>query len=453
MALKPEFISIMREIRDTMYPEIVTAFESIAISEEAITNMYEEIVIINDRIVDINNSIKSITMGTVLTIANNPDGTHGDAAARYNGTLNKFEFDIPAGAKGNTGLQGSTGLEGAQGIQGLKGDTGDKGDTGAQGSTGPTGSQGAQGVAGATGATGSQGPSGIGIDIQGTATLTEIMGKPFNIVGQSWLTSTAGVDSDGLPVDVNDVMRATGSKWITVGPLEGPEGPQGIQGDEGTVGPQGATGPEGIQGIQGTTGAKGDTGDTGAQGVKGDTGEQGLVGETGTTGAVGPKGESYVIRGTDTIANIIIKVRVAGDMWIASDIGTVATVPTIPGDGIYWDGTVDSNVGQIRGPEGVVNFATQAEVDAGSIDDAGVTPETFENADKWNNYLPKTGGTLTGSLTLLSGQSGTNAKQAQEVVESVASGNEIRIPKMVRMSQANYDLITPVATTFYVIVG
>lgn len=436
MALKPEFISLMREIRDTMYPEIVIAYDSVTTSEKAISDMYAEIVVINDRIVDINNSIKAITMGTVITVENNPDGTHGDAAARYNATLNKFEFDIPAGSKGNDGLQGIEGVEGVQGIQGLKGDTGDKGDTGAQGSTGPTGSQGTQGVAGATGATGSQGPSGIGIDIQGTATLTEIMGKPFNVVGQSWLTSTAGIDSDGLPVDVGDVMRATGSKWITVGPLQGPEGPQGIQGDEGTIGPEGATGPEGIQGIQGTTGAKGDTGDTGAQGVKGDKGDIGLTGDTGATGAVGPKGESYIIRGTDTIASIIAKVRVAGDMWIASDSGVVATVPTVPGDGIYWDGAVDLNVGQIRGPEGVVNFATQAEVDAGLVDDAGVTPETLAL------YPPIVANTNKVGVT--------NEIKSDT---AAAGGGTTQVVNQVSCTQAAYDLLTPVAATVYVIVG
>ena len=63
-------------------------------------------------------------------------------------------------------------------------------------------------------------------------------------------------------------------------------------------GPQGATGPQGPKGDTGATGAqgpKGDTGATGPQGPKGDTGatgQQGPKGATGATGATGPKGDT-----------------------------------------------------------------------------------------------------------------------------------------------------------------
>ena len=66
-------------------------------------------------------------------------------------------------------------------------------------------------------------------------------------------------------------------------------GPQGPKGD---TGPQGEPGPQGPQGPQGP---KGDTGATGPQGNTGDTGAtgpQGPKGDTGATGATGPKGDT-----------------------------------------------------------------------------------------------------------------------------------------------------------------
>lgn len=360
--------------------------------------MYAEITVIDERIVAINNSIKSITMGTVITVDPNPDGSHGIAKARYNSTINKFEFDIPAGSDGIAGATGTTGEQGVQGIQGLKGDTGDIGLTGAQGTTGLTGPTGIQGVPGTTGEKGEQGLAGIGIDIQGHDTLSAILAKPSTTIGESWITTTSGTDADGLAVDIDDVIRATGTKWITVGPIEGPAGAQGVQGLQGEQGIQGDVGTQGIQGIQGLAGAKGDTGNTGAQGIQGIQGVDGPIGPAGATGLTGTSGESYIIRGTDTVANIVAKVKNAGDMWIASDSGIVETVPVIPGDGIYWDGIVDTAVGQIRGPVGVVDYASQTEVDEGTITDKSINPKTLADFDKFNSYLPKTGGTLTGAL-------------------------------------------------------
>ena len=65
---------------------------------------------------------------------------------------------------------------------------------------------------------------------------------------------------------------------------------KGPKGDKGDPGPQGE---QGIQGPKGDTGATGATGATGPQGPKGDTGPQGPqgnTGATGATGATGPKG-------------------------------------------------------------------------------------------------------------------------------------------------------------------
>ena len=78
--------------------------------------------------------------------------------------------------------------------------------------------------------------------------------------------------------------------------LKGPKGDTGAQGPKGDTGPQGEQGIQGIQGPKGDTGAtgpqgpKGDKGDTGAQGPKGDPGEKGPQGPKGATGATGPQG-------------------------------------------------------------------------------------------------------------------------------------------------------------------
>lgn len=39
-----------------------------------------------------------------------------------------------------------------------------------------------------------------------------------------------------------------------------------------------------------------------------------------------------------------------------------------------------------------------------------------------------------------------------DLIESTDSGNEVRIPRIVKMTQVDYDAITPVATTMYVII-
>lgn len=104
MALKPEFIGLLRDIRDTKYPEISAwhiSIEEMNISIEAIYSAMNE-----------------ITVGTVTTIENLPDDTHGVATASYDAVTSVLNFGLPAGDKGeigDTGATGSTGLTGATG--------------------------------------------------------------------------------------------------------------------------------------------------------------------------------------------------------------------------------------------------------------------------------------------------------------------------------------------------
>ena len=56
----------------------------------------------------------------------------------------------------------------------------------------------------------------------------------------------------------------------------------------------------------------------------------------------GATGQGLSPKGTDTAANIILKVGTNGDYWIASDTG----------DGYIYDGSAWTNVGAVRGPQG-----------------------------------------------------------------------------------------------------
>ncbi len=60
------------------------------------------------------------------------------------------------------------------------------------------------------------------------------------------------------------------------------------------------------------------------------------------------------IKGTDTIANILILTGNMGDIWIANNDDAGATPPGVTGDGYSWNTDLNSwvNIGPIRGPQG-----------------------------------------------------------------------------------------------------
>ena len=163
------------------------------------------------------------------------------------------------------------------------------------------------------------------ITLKGTDTEVNILAKAGMVAEDLWIAS-----------DTLDGWVYDGTTWVNIGLLQGPQGVQGVQGIQG------------IQGIQGETGPKGDSGDTGAQGIQGIQGEiglqgpQGPIGETGPQGPIGETGAGLVVKGTDTVANILLKSGVEGDFWIASDTG----------DGYSYVSGSWVNTGQIRGPQG-----------------------------------------------------------------------------------------------------
>lgn len=86
---------------------------------------------------------------------------------------------------------------------------------------GPIGQQGEQGI---------QGPAGGGITMQGSDTVANILLKDDSTPGLMWIAVDTGVDDDGTAVAIGDGLVSTGTKWITVGAIRGPQGPQGDPG-------------------------------------------------------------------------------------------------------------------------------------------------------------------------------------------------------------------------------
>lgn len=207
-----------------------------------------------------------------------------------------------------------------------------------------------------------------------------------------------------------------------IGP-EGPEGPEGPQGIQGVQGIQGLTGDAGIQGLQGVQG------DQGIQGIQGPIG---LTGLTGDQGIQGEQGSGVTIQGTDTIANILLKTNTEGHMWVSTDSGLDDLGNTVTaGDGIVSAGTDWYTVGPVRGPTGpqgiqgiqgiqgvqgiqgdigltgdagadgidgtngvdgvdgsdaTVTYGSDAEVEAGILDDVSISPKTLhQSAITFNN--------------------------------------------------------------------
>lgn len=195
------------------------------------------------------------------------------------------------GPKGSTGLQGEVGPRGNTGLQGQQGPQGGIGPQGDQGSLGPKGDQGIQGVVGPKGDQGIQGPQGVkgdqgaGVTIKGSRATPADLPATGNAAGDTYIMTTSGTG-----FAAGDGYSYTGSAFLNVGQIRGPQGVQGVKGDTGTQGAKGDTGAQGVQGPQGDTGAQGIQGNQGIQGVKGDKGDKGDTGAQGATGATGAAG-------------------------------------------------------------------------------------------------------------------------------------------------------------------
>jgi collagen type VII alpha len=194
------------------------------------------------------------------------------------------------GATGATGPSGTAGITGATGLTGATGSTGATGATGAtgSGSTGATGATGvgatgATGATGVQGATGPQGADGTSVNIIGS--IPTVGSDPQAALNAAFPSAVSG--NGVIASDTGDLWVKSGTTWINIGTIVGPQGSTGATGISGT---DGATGATGVSGIDGATGATGVAGDVGATGSTGATGATGLAGIDGTTGATGPEG-------------------------------------------------------------------------------------------------------------------------------------------------------------------
>ena len=87
MAIKPEFISLLRDIRDRIYPGINAAYDYI----------HEKYLLIVDIMADIK-AVSVIDPITVVPVKEN--GDPGDPFVTFNNDTAEFTFGIPAGSKG-----------------------------------------------------------------------------------------------------------------------------------------------------------------------------------------------------------------------------------------------------------------------------------------------------------------------------------------------------------------
>ena len=135
-----------------------------------------------------------------------------------------------------------------------------------------TGSDGAQGPAGPAGADGAQGPAGpAGADgAQGLAGPAGADGTSFSVIGTVEEPSDLGeiyIGNSGDAFMVNSTVHIhvwSGSKWIDLGNISGPEGLPGTQGSPGSDGAEGETGSDGQMGSVGPEGPAGEDGDDGS---------------------------------------------------------------------------------------------------------------------------------------------------------------------------------------------
>jgi phage baseplate assembly protein V len=265
------------------------------------------------------------------------------------------------------------------------------------GTVGPPGPQGPPGPTGATGPAGEDGNTVL----HGT-------GAPL---------STIGKDGDFYIDTSVETMWGPKTSGAWVGPpvsLIGPQGPQGVAGAQGPTGPQGAQGPTGAastvpgptgpQGPKGDTGATGATGSQGPQGVSGatgPTGPQGNPGPTGATGSQGPAGPTGPTGATGPQGPVGPAGTYQAGQGITINTGT--TPPTISTATPYLPlagGALTGNL-TINGTTTHVGTTT-APTPATADNSANVATTAFVKAQGYvtGSYLPLTGGTLTGPLSI-----------------------------------------------------
>jgi hypothetical protein len=97
-----------------------------------------------------------------------------------------------------------------------------------------------------------------------------------------WLIADPAPNDAPVGTLPGDGVVWTGTSWVNVGPIRGPQGSTGPAGVEGATGPQGPAGPAGNDGQTGAIGATGAQGPTGPQGPAGENATGVVVAATKT---------------------------------------------------------------------------------------------------------------------------------------------------------------------------
>ena len=175
----------------------------------------------------------------------------------------------------------------------------------------------------------------------------------------------------------------------------------GKTGDTGARGAAGTNGTDGAKGDTGAAGAKGDQGIQGIQGPQGDIGLTGSAGAKGATGAAGAKGDTGLTADQITAVNAISGTN-TGDQDI-SGITTNATAIALntAKTGITTDQStaITNNTAKVGVPTA---YALPTTDGSGSQ----VLQTDGSGAVSWataGSYLPLSGGSLTGDITLANG--------------------------------------------------
>ena len=335
------------KLSGTTVPSFQVGLQGATISSEAVTSSYtltlppqlgeDGQVLVTDEFGNLNWSTEVGPQGPQgIQGETGPQGEQGiQGETGATGATGAQGIQGETGPQGEQGIQGETGPQGVQGIHGVQGEQGIQGEVGAQGPLGIQGETGAQGPAGAQGEQGiqgEQGAAGVGINLKGTVATVGDLPATGNQDGDAYI-----VEEDG------DLYDWTGTAWVSVGQIVGPQGATGAQGPQGIQGEAGAQGPAGPQGEQGIEGPQGPQGIEGPQGVQGIQGVQGATGATGAGLAAGGTAGQIISKVDSTDYNT---------QWIDAPVA----VTSLPAANITGAG----NVGQIMFADASGNLTSSA---------------------------------------------------------------------------------------------
>lgn len=360
--------------------------------------------------------LKEAIDGITVDGAKGEKGDKGDAFVYEDFTPEQLELlKGEKGEKGDRGEQGLQGLPGVQGIQGVPGERGERGLQGEPGIDGKNGLNGADGV----------------VDYSLVYSKSEVYNK--NEVDRK--IQDAQLSGGDTEIDLSNFATKTEVEEA-ISAIELLPGEKGEKGDKGEAftyadftpeqlaslkGVKGEQGLQGIQGLKGETGAKGDKGEPGERGLQGIQGIQGERGEKGERGIEAPW--AYIENDYWHMAGQNLGVKAKGEDGAKGEPGNDGYTPIKGVD--YFDGAKgdkgdkgDPGERGLQGIQGIPGVAG-AKGDKGEPGEAGKGMQS-----DWN---------ITDSSS------------------DAYIKNKPSIPKIITLSQSEYNGITPQSDVLYFI--